>query len=92
MTRIGEGRWCVVAPGIDPLVTPAVVSVDWNTTSSPEGNASAMVAPNSECGGGFVVFTYFGQNVEVFDTSGDVRIVRGPSTFSDSVGFTIVIP
>jgi hypothetical protein len=93
VTRISEGRWCVVAPGIDPLVTPAVVSVDWNTTSSPEGNASAMVAPTTECEGeGFVVFTYFGPDIEAFDTAGNTRTVRGSSTFSDSVGFTIVIP
>ena len=92
VTRFGEGRYCVVAPGIDPLQTAAVASVEWSTTSSPEGNASAMVAPGSDCGGGFVVYTYFGPNVDVFDTAGNVRTVRGSSTFSDSVGFTIVIP
>ena len=93
VSRISEGQWCVVAPGIDPLETPAVVSVDWSTTSSPEGNASAMVAADTQCeGGGFVVFTYYGPDIEVFDTAGNVRTVRGSSTFSDSVAFTIVIP
>src|SRR5262245_13160888 len=32
VTRLAEGTYCVVAPGIDAKLTPAAVSVDWSTT------------------------------------------------------------
>ena len=91
--KVGAGQYCVQAPGIDPHQTPAVVSVDWNTTVAPQGNASALAASDVLCdGGGFGVLTYSGANIAVTDTGGNARTVRGASTLSDQVAFTIVIP
>ena len=93
MEKVGAGQYCVHAPGIDPDDTPAVVSVDWNTTVAPQGNASALAASDVVCDdGGFGVLTYSGANIAVTDTGGNARTVRGASTLSDQVAFTIVIP
>ena len=95
VTRETTGRYCVTAPGIDSAETPAVVSLDWNGTNNPEGNASVFTRELEPCGPdneGFSVVTYFGPNVPVFDTGGTARSVRGGSVSSDEVSFTIVIP
>jgi hypothetical protein len=44
VTRVGPGSYCVKpAAGIDPAASGATAGVDFLKTSSPEGNASAMV-------------------------------------------------
>jgi hypothetical protein len=44
VTRVGPGSYCVKpAAGIDPAASGAAAGVDFLKTSSPEGNASAMV-------------------------------------------------
>ncbi len=93
--REDTGVYCVTAPGINSGVTPAVVSVNWNSTNGPEGNASVFSAESAGCGPGglgFYVYTYFGPTWDVVDSGGTLRSVPGVSFFSDEVGFTIVIP
>ena len=59
--RSNTGVYCPTpASGIDPHALPAGVSVDWNNTANPEGNASAMHAEPGFAGCGvdqFVVVT-----------------------------------
>ena len=95
VTRIATGEYCVTAPGIDALVTPAAVTVEWNATPFPEGNASVFTRESLGCGPsgeGFLVYTYHGDSFTVSDTGGTARFVRGQSSFSDDVAFTVVIP
>jgi hypothetical protein len=94
--REGTGTYCVTAPGIDPGVTPAAVTVDWAHTNSPEGNASAMTLENAGCGAsgnGFAVITHRQPQITV-DAGGGTNnaTVSGPAEFDDNVAFTIVIP
>ena len=94
VTRENTGRYCVTVPGIDAKVTPAVVAIDWSSTNAPEGNASVFTV-EAGCGPGlekFLVFTYQGPTVELVDSGGSTRSVKGESDFSNAVGFTIVIP
>ena len=90
------GVYCVTAPGIDAEETPAAVTVDWNSTGSPKGNASAMTLEVLGCGPsgeGFSVVTERQPNVTV-DAGGGVNnaTAAGPAEFANNVGFTIVIP
>ncbi len=81
--RLATGQYCVTASGISAEATPAAVTVDWEKTSEPEGNASAMTQETLSCGpttGGFRVVT-----ARIPDTG-------GAAAFADDVGFTIVIP
>jgi hypothetical protein len=96
VTRDGTGQYCVTTPGIDPVETPAAVTVDWDGTSGPEGNASAMTREFSACGptgDGFFVFTER-QPVITVDAGGGTNnaTVSGLAEQADNVGFTIVIP
>jgi hypothetical protein len=85
--RSGTGTYCVDAPGVDPLTTTAVVSVDWGLTASPPGNASAMIQNNSICvtatgGDGFLVRT-------------ERQSIAGStlnSALASDVAFAVVIP
>ena len=91
------GRYCVTAPGIDANVTPAAVSVDWQRTDDPEGNASAMTREAGGCGTsgqGFEVATERQLAIEV-DAGGGVNnavAAGGLPDFAANVAFTIVIP
>jgi hypothetical protein len=82
------GVYCVEAPGISPGSVPAAVTVDWSTTSSPEGNASAMTRVDDTTTfcppGAFEVITHrHGQTPEGLPSNANT---------ADDVGFTIVIP
>jgi hypothetical protein len=54
VTRVAPGQYCLTpAAGINPATSPLMATVDWNGTSNPEGDASAMWNPGSaSCGGG----------------------------------------
>jgi hypothetical protein len=85
--RLETGSYCVIAPGIDAGVTPAAVSVDFNDTEDPEGNASAITHEGFECG----------PNNEGFTVITDRQPVTSPTTVgpaepANDVAFTIVIP
>jgi hypothetical protein len=94
VTRFATGSYCVTAPGIDAAVTPAAVTVDWNGTDNPEGNASAMTYEAGGCsGGGFLVFTERQPTVFVDQGGGtSTATVSGPAEPANDVAFTIVIP
>ena len=96
VTRDGTGAYCVTAPGIDPDVTPAAVTVDWGSTAYPLGNASAMTREDAGCGPegkGFRVITER-QPIILVDSGGGTNnaSAAGTSAGADDVGFTIVIP
>ena len=77
-----DGTFCVTAPGIDPGSVPASVTVDYENTDFPEGNASAMDDSNpGQCGsnGRFEVVT-------------ERHSAGGDAAAANDVGFTIVIP
>lgn len=71
--------------GIDPHALPAVVSVDWNNTANPEGNASAMrVEPG-----------FAGCAVDQFVVVTERQNIVGGTLVSEpanDVGFTIIVP
>lgn len=95
VTRDNTGIYCVIAPGIDGKETPAVVSVDFSRTSSPEGNASALTIEDTSCGDGnqqgFPVLTTRQPEFNVSTQSG-TRPVSGSAERADDVSFSIVIP
>jgi hypothetical protein len=97
VTRIVTGRYCVTAPGIDSGQVPESVTVDWLTTSDPQGNASAMTQGHGfGCGpadDGFLVLTERQPEITV-DAGGGTNnaIASGRAEFADNVGFTIAIP
>jgi hypothetical protein len=98
VTRAGTGFYCVHAPGIESLQTPAAVTVDWGSTaelggSGKAGNTAAMTGEFA-CNGadGFPVFTQRQPAIGVFDQAGNPRAAVGPAEDADDVGFTIVIP
>jgi hypothetical protein len=74
------GNYCVEAPGISSASVPAAVTVDWQGTSSPEGNASAMTRDAVNCPTGWfqVITERHGATTDAAE--------------ADNVGFTIVIP
>jgi hypothetical protein len=96
VTRDSTGQYCVAAPGIAAVEVPAAVTVDWNSTNNPAGNASAMTLEGGGCGptgDGFKVITE--RQPELFvDAGGGTNnaIASGRAAFADDVGFTIVIP
>jgi hypothetical protein len=96
VTREEPGRYCVIAPGIDAVGTPAIVGVDWTSTAAVEGHASAMPIA-SGCGPdnkGFRVETPQRHPTITVDAGGGVNNASavGPAVRSDNVGFVIVIP
>ena len=73
----GNGLYCIEAPGIDSGDFPIIVSVNWNSTSGPEGDASAMGLDGT---GAICPAPDFG-----------VRTMRS-STYVNNVGFDFLIP
>jgi hypothetical protein len=85
VTRDATGSfYCVVAPGISAAETPAAVTVDWNGTTPPEGNASAMVDEVTCPTDGFRV------NTQRHPVTSETTV--GSALPANDVGFTIVIP
>ena len=95
VTHTGIGAYCVTAPGLDPDETSAALAVDWNGTTAPEGNASAMTAQGG-CGAtskGFFAVTQRQPSIAVDQGGGTSNATAvGPAEQSDGIGFTIVIP
>jgi hypothetical protein len=90
-----DGTFCVTAPGISALATPAAVTVDF--TSSTDGAAASAMAMSESCGTGgksFRVRTERLPEISV-DAGGGVNNATAyganPESTSD-VGFTILIP
>ena len=50
ITRTETGGYCVAVTGVDSSMTPAAVTVEFNGTADPEGNASAMTDERFGCG------------------------------------------
>ena len=94
VTREAIGLYCVIAPGINAYTTPAVVAVDFSSTSAPAGNASAMTREGHDCGPeGFPVRTEIQPFVAVNKGSGtNNQTVSGTAVARNTVSFTIVIP
>jgi hypothetical protein len=94
--RISTGRYCVNAPGIDPLSEVAAVAVDRDGTATPFGNASVIVNTDLDCsggGGGFGVETYRQPVTTVRNAAGDgTTDVAGNAALANDVAFAIVIP
>jgi hypothetical protein len=84
--RSNNGVYCLSPPsGIDPHDHPAVVSVHWNSTANPEGNASAMVAEPG----------FAGCAVDQFVVVTERQNIVGGALVSEpanDVGFTIIVP
>jgi hypothetical protein len=96
VSRDATGEYCVIAPGIDSTQAPAAVTVDWQGSAAPEGNASAMTREVVGCGAGgqgFRVITERQPNVTVDAAGGTNNATAvGPAAPADDIGFTIVIP
>jgi hypothetical protein len=87
VTPLFTGQYCVTAPGIEAVGTTAAVTVDFFSTSDPQGNASAMIAEGVAGGcfdGDFVVQT------ERQPVTSSTTV--GPAEPANDVAFTIVIP
>jgi hypothetical protein len=83
VSRSSTGSYCLTpAGGIDPATRPAVVSVDWQSTSSPEGNATASYNAFG-CGNG-----RFQVETERQSVSNGVLVEQG----ANDIGFVIVVP
>lgn len=81
VARVDTGKYCLTAPGLSSDNRPAVVSVDWEYTISPEANAAAMFSSGCD-NGGFLVVT------KRTILSGGVLT----DTYENDVGFTIAVP
>jgi hypothetical protein len=99
-TEVATGVYCIDAPSI-PSDTPAAVSVDWDGTVGPEGNASAMVVEGGSftglCSGAglgeFIVATERQPVVNVRNAADTGPVaVAGNAVSAGDVSFTIVIP
>jgi hypothetical protein len=74
------GIYCLTpAAGISPSDRPAVVSVDWDSTASPEGNGVAMRVLSFCPAGTFGVLT-------------ERRVGSGDAANADNIGFSIIVP
>jgi hypothetical protein len=80
----GNGVYCIEATGISSFGVPIIVSVDWNSTSGPEGNASAMGLQGS---GGICPAGNFGVRTMRIPSTGD-----NVATNANNVGFEFLIP
>ena len=83
VVRFTTGVYCITVPGISPSSVPSTAAVDWGATSDPEGNASAMSSTDPltpGCGS------------ETFAVVTERHAAAGNSDYSNTVGFTIVIP
>ena len=81
-TDATKGLYCIDAPGIDSSQVPVIVSVDWNATSGPEGNASAMGLLGT---GGYCPSQNFAVITQRFAAGGS-------SVAANNVGFDLLIP
>lgn len=83
VSRNSAGSYCLTpAGGVDPATRPAVVSVDWQSTSAPEGNATASYDAFG-CGNGRFQVTTERQSV-----SNGVLVEQG----ANDIGFVIIVP
>ena len=83
VSRISTGSYCLTpAAGVNPATRPAVVSVDWQSTSSPEGNATASYNAYG-CGNG-----RFQVETERQSVSNGVLVEQN----TNDIGFVIVVP
>jgi hypothetical protein len=74
------GIYCLTpAAGISPSDRPAVVSFDWDSTASPEGNGVAMRVLSFCPAGTFGVLT-------------ERRVGDGDASNADNIGFSIIVP
>ena len=87
VTYDGTGAYCVGVTGVDTAQTIAVVSVDWNGTADPEGNASAMMT--SPCDS-----THFGVQTDRIPTTAPVISgnVSTAASGASNVSFEVLIP
>ncbi len=96
VTRDDPGSYCVTAPGINAIGTPAAVTLDFSNTMNPEGNATAMTSEGSGCGPsdqGFAVVTERQPSITVNAGAGTNNATAvGPAVAANDVAFTIVIP
>jgi hypothetical protein len=94
--RTLTNRYCVTVRGVDARTRSAVVSVDWDRTAFPEGNAVAMTSEDSICGGdgtGFVVRTERHRSIGVRNLADTgPEYVADNATPSNDVAFTILVP
>jgi hypothetical protein len=100
----GNYSWCVTAPGLDPLTTPAYVVPEIEPPSSPVSTSpmnagDAVAIPNGACGpNSFTVDTYYRTPQQVRNENNDDTVtVAGiaryaPTADGINVGFNIVIP
>jgi hypothetical protein len=80
------GTYCLTpASGIDESTLPAVVSVDWSTTTDPVGNASAMYEP----GGGL---NCLDDQFKVKTERQSIVANALDSAPANDIGFTIIVP
>ena len=81
VTHPSVGLYCLTPPaGVSASNRPWVVTVDWNTTADPEGNATALFIDGLPC-----TTDQFGVQTE---RSGDTS----NAVPANDVGFTIIVP
>ncbi len=78
VTRVGAGAYCVIVPGANSLTTAAAVSTDFTYTESPPALGQAMTASPLAVGCPADGFAVLTQ--------------RAPASYTNDVGFTIVVP
>ncbi len=78
--RTGVGQYCVIVPGISSADVPAVTTVDWTSTTGPEGNAQ------TETSGSCMSTGFFVRTERHNDLNGT------NATEFDDVGFDIIVP
>jgi hypothetical protein len=81
------GIYCITAPGINPYLRAAAVTVDALTTTSPVGNAVAVTDGDPAFDGCASDGSQFEVRTERIPTTGAAAAVP-----ANDVGFTIVIP
>jgi hypothetical protein len=96
ITRTDTGDYCVAVPAVNSATVPAAVTVEFNGTADPEGNASAMIDERFGCGAdgkGFRVHTDRQPRITV-DADGKTNnaFVTGQARVANDVSFTIVVP
>jgi hypothetical protein len=96
ISRTNPGWYCLTpAAGINPATTPAMASVEFGQTATPEGGASAMVDMRTiACPtGDYAVFTQR-QITGSADKNNVVNAqqVATPAAQSNTVGFIIIVP
>lgn len=80
VTHVTAGVYCLALPGFDASSSSWFVSVDWNATSDPEGNASAMAYRSCPSTHPVGVYT---------DRINPANGIAGPA---DNVAFHVMVP